>query len=674
MEHLPVLRDLIIVYAAGALVVYLFHKIGQSALVAFLITGLLVGPNMLGLVSDLEVVQILAELGVMLLLFSVGLEFSLRKLLQMRRVVFLTGPAQVLGTVGLTWLLGRIFDLPTPVALVIGFCVALSSTAMVVRILVDRGELDAFYGRCAFGILIFQDLSVVAMIVLLPQIAGPHGNWMEILVNLVGAGGLLVGVFLLARYLYPAILRSIVGIPSKELFVIVSLVLFLGAAWAAAKAGFSLALGAFLAGLVISGSEYSQLVFSEIRPLRDSLNSLFFISIGMLVEPRFLLSHWSMLLILLFALIAGKIVVTATSAVLTGVPTAVALTVGFALAQIGEFSFVLLQSAGDYPGLIPYEWYQALISVAVMSLLLSPFLVKAGRVVSAWPPLAGFSPVAPRSRGLTELATEERTAGDHVIICGFGVSGRNLARVLKANAIPYVILELNVQTVREEQANGEPIFFADCTDVEALERAGVKTARVIVYAVSDPFALRRSVPLARSLNREIVILTRTKWLAEIDELYQLGANEVIAEEFEASIELLARILRVYNLPRELVASEIRRIRQERYSLFRSERATVPRLRLARDLDVYVETCRVSEKSPFLGKAIGQTHLRNLTGALILGIVRGGQAINNPGAHERIRAGDLLVLSGTKEQLRRAVEAVQGLSPFADQSPDQGTAS
>lgn len=662
MGHLPILHDLILVYALGALVVYVFHRIGQSALVGFLVTGLLVGPNFLGLVSDPNVVYDLAELGVMLLLFSVGLEFSLQKLQQMKRVVFVTGPLQVSLTVVLAMVLGWAFSLPFSLSLVLGLCGALSSTAMVVKILLDRGEIDALHGRYALGILIFQDLSVVLMILLLPRLAAPAGAGSEILTELAVAGGFLAILFLVARYLYPAVLDHVVRVQSKELFVITSLVLFLGTAYAAAGAGFSLALGAFLAGLVISGSEYSHIVFSEIRPLRDSLNSLFFISIGMLVDPAFVFQQWQVVGVVLVLLLAGKTLATSLAAAITGVPVAVAVTVGFGLAQIGEFSFVLLDSARKHPGLLPLDWYQILLSTAVLSLVLSPLLMATGRRVALLDLLGRVRPLVSREESTLQLREEGEAPVDHVIICGFGISGRSIARVLRAHGVPYVILELNIQTVKEERRKGEPIFYADATDHEALQRAGIKAARTIVYALSDPFALRRAIPAARALNPEVLILTRTKWLADIDELYRLGANEVVAEEFEASIELLTRILRVYNFPRELVAAEVRRIREERYSVFRSKRATVPRLRLSKELDIYIETVLIPENSPVRDRTIAETQFRATTGSLILGIVRNGTALNNPGGEERIQAGDMLVLSGTKDQLRQALELLRPESP------------
>ncbi|GAB4230514.1 MAG: monovalent cation:proton antiporter family protein [Acidobacteriota bacterium] len=664
MGHLTILHDLILVYALGALVVYVFHRIGQSALVGFLVTGLIVGPNFLGLVSDPAVVRELAELGVMLLLFSVGLEFSLQKLRQMKRIVFVTGPLQVGLTIAVAAALGWAFSLPGSLFLVLGLCGALSSTAMVVKILLDRGEIDALHGRYALGILIFQDLSVVVMILLLPQLAAPSSAWPQILTELALAAGFLAALFLLARYVYPAVLDHVVRVRSKELFVIASLVLFLGTAYAAAGAGFSLALGAFLAGLVISGSEYSHIVFSEIRPLRDSLNSLFFISIGMLVDPAFVLQQWQVVAAVLVLLLLGKTLATTLAAAVTGVPVSVAVTVGFGLAQIGEFSFVLLDSALQHPGLLPFDWYQILLTTAVLSLLLSPLLMATGRRVALLSLLEHFRPLVSRQESHLELSEAGEATGDHVIICGFGVSGRSIAKVLRAHGVPYVILELNIQTVKEERRKDEPIFYADATNDEALERAGIKTARAIVYALSDPFALRRAIPAARALNPNLLILTRTKWLADIDELYRLGANEVVAEEFEASIELLTRILRVYNFPRELVAAEVRRIREERYSVFRSERATVPRLRLSKELDVYVETVVVPENSPLRDRTIGETRFRSVTGSLILGIVRNGTALNNPGGEERILVGDMLVLSGTKEQLRRALELLRPGEPAA----------
>lgn len=659
MEEIHFLKDLVAVYGFGVLVVYVFQKLRQSPIVGFLVAGLLVGPYGLSLVSERESVEVLAEIGVMLLLFSLGLEFSLKKFAQMRYVVLGTGSLQVISTVLMVLGIAVYAGLMARQGVLFGFLVALSSTAIVLKLLAERGELDSIHGRIALGILIFQDFCVVPMIVIVPLLASPESIWLPLAEALAKAALMIAAVLVLARYLFPAFLEQIVRTRSKELFVISCIFMFLGTAWVTSEAGFSLALGSFLAGLILSESEYSHQIFADIRPFRDSLNSLFFISIGMLMNPTFVWEHAGSVLSVVGAIVLGKGVLITAAVLASGFPMAVGLLVGLSMAQIGEFSFILLR-AGSEAGLFAGAGYQIMISAAVITMLLTPALFFIARRLVSMPAVSRWGNFLPGARTLSGMeSSAPQKWRDHVIVCGFGVSGKNIARVLRENKIVYVVLELNAQKVREERKEGEPIYFGDCTDSQILDHAGIRQARVLILAISDPFSSRRAVATARALNHNLVILVRTKYMADIDVLYNLGATEVVAEEFEASIELMTRILRVYHLPRALVASEIKAIREQRYGIFRRPRATVPRLRLSEELDVYTETFEVTDRSPMTQKPIAETGIRRDSGAFILGIIRDGQTLNNPGPGEIVRPGDRLILSGTKEQLNRAMELLEG---------------
>ena len=505
------------------------------------------------------------------------------------------------------------------------------------------------------GVLIFQDLCVIPMIVVVPPLAQQEPIWLALASALGKAAIILVVVMVLARRVFPGFLQYVMESRSKELFVITSLWILLGMAWGLAQFGFSLALGAFLAGLLVSESEHSQQIFVDIRPFRDGLNSLFFISIGMLVDTSFIWSHAGSVLMTIGAVVIGKAVILILAVWLTRLPLQVALVVGFSMAQIGEFSFVLLEEALK-TRLIPQALYQLILTSAVVTMILTPFLswlphkLAHGRVASLVRRLG-------RGASIRELDRASDILKDHVLICGFGVTGRNIASVLKANKLTYAVLELNARMVREERKNGEPIFFGDCTDPDILTHAGVDRARVQVIAISDPFATRLAVKSARSLNLELAILARNKYLAEIDTLLNLGANEVISEEFETSIELLSRTLRLYNFPRQVVAQEIKSIRDGRYRIFRELHTTVPRLRLSTQLDIYTETFKIEADSVMSGRRIDETNLRQKSGALILGIIREGETLIHLGPSTTIQTEDLLVMCGTKGQLKEAMEMV-----------------
>jgi CPA2 family monovalent cation:H+ antiporter-2 len=314
---------------------------------------------------------------------------------------------------------------------------------------------------------------------------------------------------------------------------------------------------------------------------------------------------------------------------------------------------VLLEEAFK-SSLVPPFLYQLILTSAVVTMILTPFLSRIPRRL-AQGRFASLLLRFGRGASIRELDRASEIMHDHVLICGFGVTGRSIASVLKANNLSYAILELNARMVREERKKGEPIFFGDCTDPDILFHANLARARVAVIAISDPFATRLAVKSARDLNPELVILARNKYLAEIDTLLNLGANEVISEEFETSIELLARTLRLYNFPRQLVAQEIKSIRDGRYRIFRDRHPTVPRLRLSSQLDIYTETFEIESESVMSGRRIDETQLRQKSGALILGIIREGEKLIDLSPSTTIQAGDLLVLCGTKGQLKKAVK-------------------
>jgi len=658
MEQAHFLKDLVIVYGLGAVVAFSFHKLRQSNIVGFLVTGILVGPFGFSLVKNTESVHLLAEIGVMLLLFSLGLEFSFKKLMKMRSVVFGTGTVQVVCTVLLVFGIATLSGVRIQTAVFFGFLAALSSTAIVVKMLFDREETDTIHGKIALGILIFQDLCVVPMIVLVPLLAETGSIWGPLATALIKAFVVIALVIFLARYAFPWFLNHIVGTRSKELLVITAIWILLGMSWALSLLGFSLALGAFLAGLTVSESEFSHQIFADMRPFRDGLNSLFFISIGMLVDIRFILEHAVFVLLMVLCITVGKALLITISVTVTRLPLQVGILVGLSMAQIGEFSFILLET-GMRSGLVESAWYQKILSAAVATMILTPLLFRVSHSLVSNSRLYSMIRKFSTRSSMMELGTHTESIQDHVIICGFGITGRNIASVLKANRIPYLVLELNARTMKEYKLMGEPVFFGDCTDESILKHAGILKARVVLLAISDPIATRAAVRTAKALSPEIVILARNKYLAEIDELLNLGATEVISEEFESSIELLARILRVYHMPRQAVAQEIKSIRDERYKIFRDFNQTVPRLRLSTKLDVYTETHSVETGSPLCGLTIYETDFRKKTGALILGIIREKDTLNNPHPSVTLEAGNLLIMSGTKEQLRKAIQLIQG---------------
>ncbi len=665
----PLLRDLAIIFAGSLLVILVFHRLKLPALPGFIVAGVLLGPNALGLVSDVHQVESLAEVGVILLLFTIGIEFSLSRLREMGRQVVIGGGAQVLLTVGLSAAVAAALGLAWPVAVLVGFLVALSSTAIVLKGLADKGEIDTPHGRLATGVLIFQDLCVVPMMLVLPFLAGAadgEGGAAGLAWALAKAGLVVAGVLVLARTVVPRVLSEIVKTRSRELFLIAVILVGTLTALGTAAAGASLALGAFLAGLVISESDYGHQAMAELLPFRDVFISLFFVTVGMLVQVGFLRDHPVLALAGVAAIMGGKSVLAALGPAVLGYSGRVALLAGLAVSQIGEFSFVLARQ-GRGAGILAEGPYQTFLAVAVLTMLVTPFALQSGPALldalERWIPLDRLLPGF-RPQALTPVG-EPLT--DHVIVAGYGLNGRNLAAALRSIRAPYLIVELNAQTVRQARARGEPAFYGDATREEILRGLGAERARMLVVAISDPAATRRMVRVARALNPRIHIIARTRYVVEMPELTRLGADVVIPEEFETSIEIFARVLAHYGVPRGDIERLVEEIRGSQYEMLRGDASG----RLSLDgvagvPQMAIERLRLAPQSALAGKRLAATGLRSETGALVLSVVRGDAEIATPGPQFRLVAGDVLVVVGQPHQLKAAARLIAGNSAAATQ--------
>jgi CPA2 family monovalent cation:H+ antiporter-2 len=644
------LRDAVVILAASTLVVLVSHKIRVPSVVGFLLTGVLIGPSGLGWIGEVERVEVFAEIGVVFLLFSIGLEFSLERLQEIRRIFFAGGSLQSVLTLAAGAAIALAAGFTPPRALFAGFLLVLSSTAIVLKLYADRRELDAPQGKLAIGILLFQDFLIVPMIVLTPVLAGAvEASAGQVALRFLLSLAVIGGVFLLARYLMPRLLHQIVRTQVREILVLGALVICLGMAWFTESLGFSLALGAFLAGIIISESEYSHQVVAEVVPFRDVFNSVFFISIGMLLDLRFAASHALAIGGLALLILVVKALATAGAVALLSFPARTVTIAALSLAQIGEFSFVLLR-VGQQHGMLPQELYQAFIAAAVLTMMLTPLLVALAPDLADRLPWAG-----PRGGGGD--AVKEAVRRDHVIIVGFGVNGRNLARVLREASLRYVVIELNAETVRLARREGEPILFGDSTRREILEHAGIETARVVVFGISDLVAVRRSIRLARQLNPGVHILVRTRAVSEIEDLRARGADEVIAAEFETSIEIFTRVLRRLHIPGNIIRAQTRALRGEDYRMLRAPSREGPisdaliRALAAGITDIY----QLGPESVGAGASLRELALRKQTGATVIAVVRDQQVFTNPVPDLRLETGDCLVMVGSHMEIEQAFE-------------------
>jgi CPA2 family monovalent cation:H+ antiporter-2 len=472
--------------------------------------------------------------------------------------------------------------------------------------------------------------------------------------TLLKSAAILFAIIFGARWLVPNLLHQIVRTRSRELFIITIILLCLGTAFLTSELGLSLALGAFLAGLVISESEYAYQAISDILPFKESFNGLFFISIGMLINLSFLNRHPVTIISAVAIILLLKTFTGFLSVHSLGHPVRASLQTGLHLAQIGEFSFVLAM-AGKSAGLIAEDQYQLFLSASVLTMVLTPFIFWGSPGISSWISSRRLLERLDRMRRIAEKEGFPSRREGHVIIIGFGLNGRNLAEVLKEASVPYVVLEINNDTVLQMKKKGEPIFYGDGTSPEILRKLGIATARMLVVAISDPAATRRIVQLARKENPRLYIIVRTRYTAEVEDLLRLGANEVIPEEFETSIEIFAKVLHHYQVPKNLLIEQIERIRSGSYEVLR--RVELPARNLPQKceilIDVDTETYLVKEGSYASGRSIKELRLRSTTGATVIAIKRGNEIIPSPGLEFVFNPGDILYLIGSQESLSKA---------------------
>jgi CPA2 family monovalent cation:H+ antiporter-2 len=659
MPHgLPLLDDLLILLAASIPIAFICHRLRLPVIVGFMITGVVIGPYGLGLIKDAHAVEALAEIGVVLLLFTIGLEFSLRRMMEMKRLVLFGGGLQVsltiMGVAGLSVLLGR----STSQSAFFGFLFALSSTAIVLKTYMDRQEIDTPHGKAGVGILLFQDLCIVPMMLLVPVLSGREGSsFTNIAIKIGTALAVIAGIILAARFVVPFLLHHVVRLRSQEVFIIFVVMVSLGTAWLTSRFDLSMALGAFIAGIVLAESEYSHQIVSDVMPFRDIFNSVFFISIGMLLSLGSLAANLLTVMVWFGALVLGKAIIVLVASRLLGDSLRVGAMVGIGLAQVGEFSFILAK-VGLAQGLLSESDYQRFLGASILSMIATPFLINlAPRVGYALQ--SRLSPGSPLDPQMDDLEAACHGLNEHVVVVGYGMNGRNLVKVLHRVGIPYVVLELNAEVVRQAREQGVPIEYGDASRKEVLSHVGLLRAGILVVAISDPISTRRTVAIARELNPDLRIIVRTRYMAEVEELYQLGANQVIPEEFETSVEIFSRVLQEYGVSRNVIQREVEDVRKEGYQMLRS--SSLPLAELSKIAEAFsstaTETIFISPNSPSVGKTLGELDLRNQTGASVTAAIRGGDTRINLGPDFKIAEDDILVLLGQSESLEKAIERI-----------------
>ena len=539
MEDVRLIVDIVIALGAATIGGFIAQRLGLPALIGYIVAGLAIGPNTPGLVADQDRVQLLANIGVALLMFGLGVEFSLSEVVRVRRAAILGGAIQIPLTILLGTAAGLAGGWTLGAALILGGAFAISSSIVALKALMGRGDMESPHARVALGLGIVQDFSLAPMLALVPVIAGDRGGGFGIAQSLLISVAVLAAAFLLGTGLVPPLLRAVARTGSRELFMLAIVAIALGVALATHAAGLSLGLGAFLAGIVVSESEFEERVLADIIPIRDIFATLFFVAVGMLIDPFALLAQWPLVLAFAGVLVVGKLLLIGGALLAAGVDHRTSTLAAVFMAQMGEFSFILAGSGLEH-GLITLKEYGTILSIALCSILALPVLVAVSpRLVRIAEHLPG---VEQQERLAAGPPPPVAPAGNHVVICGFGRVGAEIGAALDRWQQPYSVIELNPAIVRDLRARGIDALYGDAASRAELEIAGVPTARTVAVTTPDLLATEAVIRHARALNPEIHVIVRAPAAGDVRGLSAEGADEVVQPEFEAGLEFVRQVL------------------------------------------------------------------------------------------------------------------------------------
>ena len=657
---LELLTDIGIIFGLSIIILLLFTRVKLPSVLGFLVTGMLAGPHWFGIISSPGEVEALAEIGIILLLFTIGVEMSIRELWDIKRSVLLGGTVQIATTILVVYFIGIHLGFDPSTSLFTGFLISLSSTAIVLKLLQEKAELDTPHGKTSLGILIFQDVMIVPMILITPLIAGAAtGSGDTLGMFLLKATGIILLVLASARWIVPYLLYHIAKTRNRELFLLSIVFICLATAWLTSSIGLSLALGAFMAGLIISESEYSHQAMGNIMPFRDIFMSFFFVSIGMLLDVSFFADNIVYLLLVALAVIIIKALSAGFATLVLGYPLRTIIITGLALAQVGEFSFVLSTFGLEY-ALLDNDKYQIFLAVSIITMAMTPFITassygisdRAVRTVPYQRLINGFY-----ANGITKKEGDEEI-DDHLIIIGYGFNGKTLSHAARNAGIPYVIIETNPETVRHEKKKGEQIIYGDASHEAVLKSANIDSARILVIGISDLVATRKIIDTVKNLKPDIYIIARTRYVSEMKRLTELGADEVIPEEYETSVEIFVRLLKKYLVPEEEIEKFTREVRANGYCMLRKSysKDKERNFNLKDELPgMEVINFKVGESCLANKKTLKELEIRTKHKATILAIHRNDNTITNPAGDIPLYSGDVCTIFGKPEDLHEIRE-------------------
>lgn len=661
VAELPLLSDIVVIFGLATLVILLFMRLKLPTIIGYLLTGAIAGPYGLSLVYASTAVEVLSEIGVILLLFVIGLEFSLKSLMAIKKAVFIGGSLQMTLTIGVTAMISYLFGFDWNIAVFFGFLFALSSTAIVLKLLQESGQVNTISGRTTLAILIFQDIIIVPLVLFTPMLAGESDNVLLSLFYLALKGGLVIVLTIIsAKYLIPQLLYRVAKTKNEELFLLSIIVTCFAVAYVTSLLGLSLGLGAFLAGLIISESEYSHHATGKILPFREIFLSFFFVSVGMLFDISFLAEHFLLILVLVALTFVVKFTVTSLAVKSLGTSYKESFIVGFSIFQVGEFSLLLAKEGLKYE-LLDNTTYQFFLAISILTMIITPFVLKqrenlACKVLNI-PMPQKFKKKLEQKTQVPELNLEKDSLNDHLVIIGYGLNGRNLSRAAKRAKIPYVIIEMNPETVKVEAAKGEPIVYGDAANAVVLEHVQIHKARVAVIAISNQPATSGIIENIRTASQSVFIIVRTRYVNEIESMLNQGADEVIPEEFETSIEIFTRVLYKYLVPKGEIDDFTNDVRHHNYEVFRtpSNDSSVPTLDIP---EINFAGIKIEkDHGTYIGKSLKDSNLRGNTGINLVAIKRDGKTVTEITGNTKVKLGDIVYVVGKPEALELFEEEV-----------------
>lgn len=663
-EDFRLIVDLVIVLAAAAGGGLLAALLRQPVLLGYLVGGAVVGPAGLGLVKELIQVETLAQFGAAFLLFALGVEFSFAELKKVQGISLGGGGLQIVSTVLITALvsIGVGWVTSPTQGIFLGAILSLSSTAVVLKCLMERNETETPHGRVMLGILVVQDLALGLMLAVLPALDSPSEQiGITVGMALLKTGCLAIGSVVAGIWLIPPLLRLLARTESKELFLLGVVALCLGIALLTESLGLSIEMGAFIAGLMISEVEYADQTLTYVEPIRDVFASLFFAAVGMLIDPGFIWNNLELILGLVALVLVGKFLIVTPLVRAFRYSLKTSLIVGLGLAQIGEFSFVLA-SKGQALGLVSRRVYLLILGTTAVTLVITPFILRVVPQLFLWAEnIPWLKQLLDGAEEPIEIAEHVPTQ-NHIVVCGYGRVGRNIVQLLQAYKQPVVVIDQSEQRIQQLRDANIPYIYGNAASLHVLESAGVEQARGLAIVLSDPMSTRLCVKRALELAPDLDTVVRATQTKDIELLYQLGVREVVQPEFEASLELSAHLLTGLGVPLPVIQREVQQIRSSRYLNFRPER--LPE-QVSRELKVAAQDMNsrwypLPEGSPLIGMTLEETDLRRLTGVSLMAIQRAtGEEVDYPDAQTKLEEGDRLLIVGEVDELVAFSELAKG---------------